>query len=76
MKKQLVEWGFFYSFRVQYVKWKEECSEVFPVVGSGKFITAPVITEEGQPIQDPIVLQQTNSGKKLAYLSKRMSNDL
>ncbi|KAI9185769.1 hypothetical protein LWI28_010478 [Acer negundo] len=42
--------------------WKEGCREIFPVIGSGKFITAPVITEDGQPIQDPIVLQETNSG--------------
>lgn len=32
---------------------------MFPMVGSGRFITAPVITEDGKPIQDPIVLQQT-----------------
>lgn len=27
-------------------------------VGSGKIITAPIITEEGVPIQDPLVLLQ------------------
>ncbi|XWS51925.1 hypothetical protein CRYUN_Cryun11dG0023800 [Craigia yunnanensis] len=48
--------------RVQYSRWKNECREIFPVVGSGKFITAPVITESGQPIQDPLVLLETNSG--------------
>ena len=48
--------------RLQYAQWKEGCHEIFPVIGSGKFITAPVITEDGQPIQDPIVLQETNSG--------------
>ncbi|KAJ0103498.1 hypothetical protein Patl1_04294 [Pistacia atlantica] len=48
--------------RKQYYQWKNECHEMFPVVGSGKFITAPVITEDGQPIQDPLVLQETNSG--------------
>ncbi|XVF77605.1 hypothetical protein PTKIN_Ptkin14bG0059400 [Pterospermum kingtungense] len=48
--------------RVQYARWKNECSEIFPVVGSGKFITAPVITESGQPIQDPLVLLETNPG--------------
>ncbi|XP_022716941.1 TBC1 domain family member 15-like [Durio zibethinus] len=48
--------------RVQYARWKKECSEMFPVVGSGKFITAPVITEDGQPIQDPLVLLETNPG--------------
>ncbi|XWS11187.1 hypothetical protein CRYUN_Cryun38cG0062400 [Craigia yunnanensis] len=48
--------------RVQYARWKNECHEIFPVVGSGKFITAPVITEDGQPIQDPLVLLETNPG--------------
>ncbi|GLT72104.1 hypothetical protein SLA2020_440640 [Shorea laevis] len=48
--------------RVQYARWKDECREIFPVVGSGKFITAPIITENGQPIQDPLVHLETNSG--------------
>ncbi|CAN6694561.1 unnamed protein product [Malus baccata var. baccata] len=48
------------SRRVQYARWKEDCRQMFPVVGSGRFITAPVITENGQPIQDPIVLSQIN----------------
>ncbi|KDP39069.1 hypothetical protein JCGZ_00826 [Jatropha curcas] len=46
--------------RVQYIRWKEECREIFPVVGSGRFITAPVITEDGQPIQEPLVILETN----------------
>ncbi|KAH9651470.1 Rab-GAP TBC domain-containing protein [Citrus sinensis] len=33
--------------RLQYSAWKEECHQIFPVVGSGKFITAPVVTEDG-----------------------------
>lgn len=33
---------------------------MFPVVGSGKFITARVITANGDPIQDPIVLLGIN----------------
>lgn len=36
---------------------------MFPVVGSGRFITAPVITEEGQPIHDPLVLLEANPEK-------------
>lgn len=36
---------------------------MFPVVGSGRFITAPVISEDGQPIQDPLVLSQMNPDK-------------
>lgn len=59
-----------FVFRLQYSAWKEECHQIFPVVGSGKFITAPVVTEDGQPIQDPLVLQETNSGKELTLHSK------
>ena len=33
---------------------------MFPVIGSGRYITAPVITEDGQPIQDPLVLLEAN----------------
>ncbi|KAK8567537.1 hypothetical protein V6N13_105498 [Hibiscus sabdariffa] len=32
--------------RAQYVRWKKECSEMFPVDGRGKCITSPVITED------------------------------
>uniref|UniRef100_A0A1D1XDE4 TBC1 domain family member 15 n=1 Tax=Anthurium amnicola TaxID=1678845 RepID=A0A1D1XDE4_9ARAE len=46
--------------REQYARWKEECREMDSVVGSGRIITAPIITEDGEPIQDPIVLLQAN----------------
>lgn len=36
------------------------CQELDSHVGSGRIITAPVITEDGQPIQDPLVLQEAN----------------
>lgn len=36
---------------------------MFPVVGSGKFVTARVITANGDPIQDPIVFLGTNLDK-------------
>ncbi|GLT83503.1 hypothetical protein SLE2022_017900 [Rubroshorea leprosula] len=52
--------------RVQYARWKDVCCEIFPVVGSGKFITAPVVTEDGQPIKDPLVLLETNTGTNAA----------
>ncbi|WCJ37860.1 Ypt/Rab-GAP domain of gyp1p superfamily protein [Euphorbia peplus] len=51
------------SRRTQYNVWKEERREIFPIVGSGRFITAPVITEEGQPIHEPLVMLETNQGK-------------
>lgn len=53
--------------RVQYARWKEECGQTFPVIGSGRYITAPVITEEGQPIQDPLVLLETNPDKGFVF---------
>ncbi|XP_065862275.1 uncharacterized protein [Euphorbia lathyris] len=51
------------SRRVEYARWKEERREIFPIVGSGRFITAPVITEEGQPIHEPLVMLETNQEK-------------
>ncbi|CAA2933572.1 TBC1 domain family member 15 [Olea europaea var. sylvestris] len=39
--------------REQYVKWKDECQKLTSVVGSGKIITSPIISDDGQPIQDP-----------------------
>lgn len=47
--------------RVKYAMLKEECRQMFPLIGSGKFVTAPIITEDGEPTKDPIVLQQINS---------------
>lgn len=43
------------------MRWKDECHQMFPVVGSGRYVTAPIITEEGNPILDPLVLQETNT---------------
>lgn len=55
--------------RLEYARWKDECRHMFPVVGSGKYITAPVITEDGQPILDPVVLLETSSGTNNANSS-------
>ncbi|OIT22688.1 PREDICTED: TBC1 domain family member 17-like [Nicotiana attenuata] len=49
--------------RVQYAALKEECRTMFPLIGSGRFISAPVITEDGDPVLDPIVLQELNAAK-------------
>ncbi|GKV15700.1 hypothetical protein SLEP1_g26464 [Rubroshorea leprosula] len=64
--------------RVQYARWKDVCREIFPVVGSGKFITAPVVTEDGQPIKDPLVLLETNTGTNAANMpdSSQMVKEL
>jgi len=32
-------------------------------VGSGKIITAPLITEDGRPIKDPLVLLEATADK-------------
>ena len=55
-------------FRIQYARWKESCRELFPLVGSGRFITAPAIAEDGQPIQDPLVLLQMDPDKRGAVV--------
>ncbi|KAL5730900.1 hypothetical protein ACHQM5_003684 [Ranunculus cassubicifolius] len=52
--------------RVQYAAWKEECRKMDPVVGSGRIITAPLITEDGVPIQDPLNILEANPDKGLA----------
>ncbi|XP_010684635.1 rab GTPase-activating protein 22 isoform X2 [Beta vulgaris subsp. vulgaris] len=38
--------------REQYDEWKSECQKMVPVVGSGKFLTTPIVTDDGQPIED------------------------
>ncbi|KAG2481188.1 rab GTPase-activating protein 22-like isoform X4 [Panicum virgatum] len=48
--------------RMQYARWKEECREMDSHVGSGKIITAPIITEDGFPINDPLVLLEATQG--------------
>ncbi|XP_006663009.1 rab GTPase-activating protein 22-like [Oryza brachyantha] len=47
--------------RIQYAIWKEECKDMDSHVGSGKIITAPIITEDGKPIMDPLVLLEATS---------------
>ncbi|KAG1359738.1 TBC1 domain family member 15 [Cocos nucifera] len=39
--------------RQEYENLKSKCQEMDKTIGSGKIITAPVITEDGQPIEDP-----------------------
>ncbi|XP_021722241.1 TBC1 domain family member 15-like isoform X2 [Chenopodium quinoa] len=37
--------------REQYDEWKAECKKMVPVIGSGKFLTTPIVTDDGQPIE-------------------------
>ncbi|XP_048337451.2 uncharacterized protein LOC107425770 isoform X2 [Ziziphus jujuba] len=38
--------------REQYETWKAECQKMVPVIGTGKFISSPIITDDGHPIED------------------------
>ncbi|CAN1800294.1 TBC1 domain family member 15 [Linum perenne] len=58
--------------RVEYARWKEECRDIFPIVGSGKFITAPVLTESGHPIQQPLYLLQKGNNAAVEWSKKKV----
>ncbi|XP_059302677.1 rab GTPase-activating protein 22-like [Lycium ferocissimum] len=38
--------------REQYAAWKSECQKIVPVIGSGKFITTAIVTDNGEPIEE------------------------
>ncbi|KAI3526592.1 hypothetical protein L2E82_00299 [Cichorium intybus] len=38
--------------REQYASWKEECKKMAPIVGSGKLVMSPIVTDDGKPIDD------------------------
>ncbi|KAK4744287.1 hypothetical protein SAY87_010599 [Trapa incisa] len=38
--------------RDQYSRWKAECKEMAPIIGSGKITTRPIINEDGTPLDD------------------------
>lgn len=40
-------------FRDQYAAMKAVCQKMVPTIGSGKFITTPIITDDGRPVPDP-----------------------
>nr|XP_009757947.1 PREDICTED: TBC1 domain family member 15-like isoform X1 [Nicotiana sylvestris] len=37
--------------REQYAAWKSECQKIVPVIGSGKFTTNAIVTDDGQPTE-------------------------
>lgn len=64
------------SSRAKYDVLKQVCKQMFPLVGSGRFVTAPIISENGEPTQDPLVLQQINGNDgALAGLFITMSTE-
>ncbi|KAL8209762.1 hypothetical protein R6Q57_006494 [Mikania cordata] len=60
--------------REEYVRLKELCTYMFPLVGSGKFVTAPVITDDGSPTQDPVVLLEANPEKLMTPTTQATSS--
>ncbi|KAJ0110589.1 hypothetical protein Patl1_01743 [Pistacia atlantica] len=38
--------------RQQYGRWKVECQNMVPIIGSGKIITAAIVSDDGQMLQD------------------------
>ncbi|XP_047172777.1 rab GTPase-activating protein 22-like isoform X1 [Vigna umbellata] len=54
--------------RGQYDMWKAECQRMVPVIGSGKFITTPLIDDDGQIIDPSLVTVQTSDKKVLQWL--------
>uniref|UniRef100_A0A8R7QA10 Rab-GAP TBC domain-containing protein n=2 Tax=Triticum urartu TaxID=4572 RepID=A0A8R7QA10_TRIUA len=61
--------------RIQYARWKEQCKHMDPHVGSGKIITAPIITEDGVPIKDPLVLLEAATPDQQASLISTKNGD-
>ncbi|TYI20601.1 hypothetical protein ES332_A07G249500v1 [Gossypium tomentosum] len=55
--------------RERYAMWKTECQNMVPVIGSGKYITRPIITDDGQPIEgeDCHVTSAVSDNKKVAH---------
>lgn len=56
--------------RLEYEKLKTKCREMDTTVGSGRVITMPVITEDGQPIEDP-----NSEGGASAGVEQQTSNE-
>ncbi|KAK4750627.1 hypothetical protein SAY87_004109 [Trapa incisa] len=55
--------------RAIYTNWKADCKIMFPIIGSGRYVTAPMITEDGYPVHDPIVLLQMNPDAQIGNLT-------
>ncbi|TYH64332.1 hypothetical protein ES332_D07G259700v1 [Gossypium tomentosum] len=54
--------------RERYAMWKTECQNMVPVIGSGKYITRPIITDDGQPIEgEDCHVTSAVSDKKVAH---------
>lgn len=38
--------------REQYGIWKDECQKMVPIIGTGKFVTTAIVTEDGRPVEE------------------------
>lgn len=38
-------------FREKYAAWKAECQKMVSIFGSGKFITTPIVNNDGEPVE-------------------------
>ncbi|KAK7393380.1 hypothetical protein VNO78_21933 [Psophocarpus tetragonolobus] len=54
--------------RGQYDMWKAECQKMVPIIGSGKFVTTPLIDDEGHPIDPSLVGVRTSDKKILQWM--------
>lgn len=48
--------------REQYEAWKIECQRIVPIIGTWKFLTAPVVTNDGQPIPSSSIRSDSEDG--------------
>jgi len=48
--------------------WKAECQKMVPVIGTGKFITTPLVDDEGHPTDPSLVTVQTSDKKVLQWM--------
>lgn len=48
--------------REKYDELKAECQKMVPVIGSGKYITAPIVTDDGQPVEGADGVQDNHEG--------------
>lgn len=61
---------FFFNllFRQQYNVWKSECQTMVPVIGTGKFLTTPLIDDDGQPVDQSLIGVPISDKKTLAWM--------
>lgn len=54
--------------RGQYDMWKAECQKMAPVIGSGKYVTTPLVNDDGEPIDPSLVGVQTSDKKIVQWM--------